>query len=183
MNKLLGGFAVALLLLGSHIHQASAQLASSSGARSVAGAQAYNAGNYNYFAGSHIPSPVPDVLAPPLTGGANVCIQSTAGGVGVQSFGISFGSTYADEDCRKRAWYINMMNTWVQTRDSEYLWVARALACSAEEVRSLGVPGFCTPAAAPQARSNPALVTYTQPVYTPNTGEQLRDWCLGVDVG
>ena len=45
---------------------------------------------------------VPTVIAPSLTTSSESCMGSTSGGIGVSGFGITFGSTWSDDYCRRR---------------------------------------------------------------------------------
>ena len=138
MNRYLSGAVVALCIMAFSYSAALAQTAGAGSASSAgASAGAYSGGNTNNFAGTHFPQNTPDAFAPSLTAGANQCALSTSVGVGVAGFGIGFGSSYGDHDCRLRAWYSLAMSTYTVTRDQGLTYAAKQILCSDKEMANL----------------------------------------------
>lgn len=153
---------------------------SNAGSSSGAAASAFSGGTTNNFMGSRIPTPVPDVLAPGLTAGANACVQSWSVGVGFAGTGIGGGSTYKDDECNDQKWFV-LFSQAAHTGGInpqaayQYDWWARSMACLDPRLRAAAPPGVCSPA--PAEAVAPAPVASVAPAYAAPSPLAIPDYC------
>ena len=126
---------------------------------------------------------VPSVFSPSVGGGANPCAVGVSAGVGIIGTGFNFGFNWSDPDCKARAWFGLLMETWVRTKDPQMLAVALAFACRSNDIiHDVAYAGMCNSAqtsaalAAAAPTASVAVATSVQVVQT----SDIHPGCIGL---
>lgn len=94
---------------------------------------------YIDYGGSYTVKNVPNVSAPPLISSNDTCMGSASGGVSVAGFGITGGSTYTDEHCKRIKMSRELWNKGMKA-------ASLALDCMDPDAReALELTGFTCP--------------------------------------
>lgn len=124
---------------------------------------------YIDYGGSYTVKNVPNVSAPPLISSNDTCMGSASGGVSVAGFGITGGSTYTDEHCKRIKMSRELWNKGMKA-------ASLALDCMDADAReALELTGFTCPQTA-RAQRLAAEQAHRQAVATMPIGMRIAPY-------